>query len=245
MEPGGPVSRDFPDITDVYERFAALTPESAELGGSLLLYVGLDWNGIAMAMAANIAGAASLGLEPDLARAKAAIRSGACDFLVNTLDEALRILKNEIRKKKPVSVVLVGEPRGVLAEVVERGVQPDLVKGTVPGTEMLEARGARRLGPAAGFGEGVSWGVEREPLRWLPVVDRLAVGALDPGDKTTPARRRWIEGAPRYLGRALSGQRYLPMSAVEADGFAEAVSQAGIGAAVTVSRRPGSQSRVP
>jgi hypothetical protein len=245
MAPDWPVSQDIPDITDVYERFAALTAESAELGGYLLLYAGLDRGGIALTMAANIAGAASLGLEADVARGKAAIRSGACDFLVNTLDEALRILKNEIRKKKPVSVALVGDPRAAVAEMVDRGVQPELVDGTVPGMEMLEERGARRLGPAAGFGEGVSWSVDREPVRWLPVVDTLAVEALDPADKTTPARRRWIEGAPRYLGRALSGQRYLPMSAVEGDAFAEAVSQAVVGVAVKVSRRPGSQSRVP
>src|SRR5271157_4970792 len=106
----------FPDIASVYERFATLTASSPELGGSLLLYVGLDQSGMALAIASNIAGAASLGLEPELTRAKASIRAGACDFLVNTLDEALRILKNEIRKKKPVSVVLAGDPRGAVVE---------------------------------------------------------------------------------------------------------------------------------
>ncbi len=111
MSSGQLPSQEFPDVTDVYDRFAALTAMSPELGGSLLVYVGLDRSGIALAIAANIAGAASLGVEPELARAKAAIRSGACDFLVNTLDEALRILKNEIRRKKAVSVVLAGVPR--------------------------------------------------------------------------------------------------------------------------------------
>jgi Urocanase Rossmann-like domain len=237
---------DFPDIADVYERFAALTEQSPELGGSLLLYTGLDGSGIALAIAANVAGAASLGLEADLARAKASIRNGACDFLVNTLDEALRILKNEIRKKKPVAVVLVGEPPGMVAEMVGRGVQPEIVAGEVPGMETLVARGARRLDRGAVSGEGVSWSVEREPLRWLPMVDRLAAEVLDPADKTTAARRRWLEAAPRYLGRALAGQRYLRMSAAEADRFAEALHKGGgVDVAVTVSRRSGSQTRVP
>lgn len=245
MPPDQAERQDFPDITDVYERFAALTADAAKPGGSLLVYVGLDWRGIALAIAANISGAASLGLEPNLDRAKASIRRGACDFLVNTLDEALRILKNEIRRKNPVAVALVGAPPSVAAEMVERGVQPEMVEGATPGMEVLEERGARRLAPWVASGEGVSWSVEREPLRCLPVLDSLAAMALDPADNTTPARRRWLEAAPRYLGRGLAGQRYLSMSAAEADTFAEAVLQAGVGVVVKVSRRCGSRTRVP
>jgi len=232
------LSHDLPDIEDIYKRFASLTANSAELGGSLLVYAGLDRNGIALAMAANIAGAASLGLEPDLAMAKAAIRNGACDFLVNTLDEALRILKNEIRKKRPVAVALSGGPPGVVAEMVERGVQPEVVEGAVPGMELLEARGARRLGPAPDWGLAVSWSAEREPMRWFPVADELAASALDPAEGSTAARKRWIEGSPRYLGRALAAQRYVRMSEAEAEAFQEAVRKSGVEAVVRVSRRP-------
>jgi len=237
MESGNLPSQDFPDIADIYDRHAALTADSSELGGSLVVYAGLDRSGIELASAANVASAASLGLESDVARAKAAIRSGACDFLVNTLDEALRILKNEIRKKNPVAVALVGHPPGLVAEMVERGVQPEVVEGAVPGMEVLEARGARRLGAAPDWGVAVSWSVEREPARWLPAVDRLAVETLDPSQPSTTARRRWIEGAPRYLGRALAGQRYVRMSEGEADAFAEAVRKGGVGVPVTVLRR--------
>ena len=240
MSSGQLPSQEFPDITDVYERFTALTAVSPALGGSLLLYAGLDWSGVALAIAANIAGAASLGLEADLARAKGAIRSGACDFLVNTLDEALRILKNEIRRKKAVSVVLGGGAPGVVAEMVERGVQPEIVVGDAPGMETLEARGARRLEWASGEGVAVTWGVAEEPVRWLPVVDRLAAEALDPADPSTAARRRWLEAAPRYLGRALAGQRHVRMSEAEAETFVSAVRRevesGGIPVAVTVTR---------
>jgi hypothetical protein len=237
-------SLDFPDVADIYDRFAALTADSAERGGSLVVYAGLDRGGIELAIAANIAGAASLGLEADVARAKAAIRNGACDFLVNTLDEALRILKNEIRKKNPVAVVLVGEPRGAVAEMVERGVQPEIVAGDVPGPswrggsiETFVERGARRLDFGVTSGDWVSWSAEREPMRWLPVLDRLAAEALDPADRTTPARKRWLEAAPRYLGRALARERCLRMSAAEFDAFAEARRKGGIDVVVTLSRR--------
>ena len=250
---GKPASLDFPGIADIYDCFMALTPDSAELGGSFLVYGGLDRHGIALAIAANVAGAASLGIEPDLARAKAAIRTGACDFLVNTLDEALRILKNEIRKKNAVAVALATDSRGALTEMVERGVQPDLVHGSVEGIDTLAGCGARRLDLGAQTGgppaEEVSWSVDRDSFRWLPAVDRLAAAALVPANRTTTARKRWIENSPRYLGRALAGQRYVQMSEAEAEAFAAAVRLAEtrrkIPATATVSRRPGLRPKAP
>ena len=47
--------------------------------------------------------------------------------MVNTLDEALRVLKNEIRKHKPLSVSLTASPEVLVAEMGERGVRPDVV----------------------------------------------------------------------------------------------------------------------
>ncbi len=138
-----------------------------------------------------------------------------------------------------MSVVLVGVPRGAVAEMVERGVQPEIVSGDAPGMETLEARGARRLGWAPGEGVAVTWRVAREPLRWLPVVDRLAAQALDTAGAAT-SRQRWLEAAPRYLGRALAGQRHVRMSEAEAGTFMAAVRRevesGGIPVAVTVTR---------
>lgn len=208
---------DFPDISVVYERYAALTELSADLGGWLLLYAGLDRDGVAVAMASNVAGAASLGLEPDAAWAKAALRAGVCDFVVNDLSESLRILKNEIRKRQAVSVVLTVDPNVAVAEMIERGVQPEVLSFPVP--EMVE-RGARVL--VGGTPDGmipVSWRVERESLRWLPILNELAVTSLETHD----ARRRWLEASPRYLGRAFAQQRFVRMAEREADAFVVAV----------------------
>jgi len=224
---------DFPEIDVIYARFAALTAFFPEPGGHLLLYGGLDYEGIAVAMAANVAGAASLGIEADAERAKQALRAGVCDFVVNNLDEALRILKNEIRKKRSVSVVLVGDAREMVAEMVERGVQPEIVAGHTADPSCRSGSMETLVGP----GEGVSWSVEQEPIRWLPVMDRLAAKALDSADATTLARRRWIEAAPRYLGRALAGERYLRMSTAEANAFTDAVKHGGIDVVVKISRR--------
>src|SRR6185312_12990198 len=208
---------EFPDISVVYSRYAALTDLSADVGGWLLLYAGLDCEGVAVAMASNVGGAASLGLEPDAERAKAALRAGVCDFLVNDLSESLRILKNEIRKRQAVSVVLTADRETAVAEMMERGVQPEVLAFAVP--EMVE-RGARVLAGKAPDGLiPLSWIVEREPMHWLTVLDGLAVSALEVKD----ARVRWLEASPRYLGRAFMSQRFVWMTKREADRFVAAV----------------------
>ena len=47
--------------------------------------------------------------------------------MVNTLDEALRILKNAVRKKENISVGLVGNCGDIIPELAERGVVPDIL----------------------------------------------------------------------------------------------------------------------
>ena len=74
--------------------------------GELILCCGLGPLGSAVALAAHVAGAACLVIEPDAAVSRAAMRAGVCDFFVNTVDEALRGLKNEIRQRKPLAVAL-------------------------------------------------------------------------------------------------------------------------------------------
>jgi hypothetical protein len=223
-------SLEFPEMAITYDRFAALQSLTPELGGWLLLHACLDREGVALSMAANVAGIASLCLEPESSLAKQALRAGVCDFLVNDLDEALRILKNEIRKGRSVSVVVTGEPELVVAEAVERGLQPDIVHlqldgRDIPGIDTLIARGARRLSLKRPSEDmiAVTWSVAREPLRWLPLADARAADALDLRERSTPQRKRWIEGSPRYLGRLFAAQRFLRMTPAEADAFFAAV----------------------
>src|ERR1700733_3250851 len=93
--------------------------------GQLILNIGLTDQSIPLA--STIAGAVCLSLEPDPATARQALRTGACDFVVNTLDEALRAMKNEVRQAKPLSVGLQGNQSQILNEILERGVAPQLV----------------------------------------------------------------------------------------------------------------------
>jgi urocanate hydratase len=100
--------------------------KNGEWGGALVLACGLNPGGASFTQAANIAGAVCLSLEDDPVAIKAAIRSGACDFVVNTLDEALRAIKNELRKRQPLSIGLEGNMQANLGELLDRGVSPQL-----------------------------------------------------------------------------------------------------------------------
>ena len=206
-----------PEIHEVYARFVALMELHSDPGGSLLLYSRLDREGIALAIASNVAGLASLGIEPEAARAKSALRTGVCDFVVINLDEALRILKNEIRKRRPVSVALLGDLNSVLLEITERGVQPDAI--AFPFRELIE-RGARLVpqGPATAL-PMVEWSVERELQNYLPVLDSLALKSLDEKAPMYVNRLHWLEASPRYLGRGFAGQRLVGMTDAETSGF--------------------------
>jgi urocanate hydratase len=106
--------------------FIFLSSLRDDWGGALIVACGLGSGGSALSIAANISGAGCLAIDERPEVTRAAMRSGACDFVVNTVDEALRILKNEIRQRKPVSVGLTMPPAIALEELLDRGVLPEL-----------------------------------------------------------------------------------------------------------------------
>lgn len=199
----------------------AMNPaQEPELGGRLL-YVGeLSAEGRALVVAGNIAGAASLAATADPAAQKQAIRDGIADFLVTSLDEALRILKNEIRKGEAVAVCVGAAPEAVEREMRERGVAPDLLAAAAV-AELASGR-ARRLQPVGlGAGEALlAWRVTEPAALWMRKLDALAAECLPP---EAGAARRWLRLAPRYVGRLAQGTRLLRCSSAVAGQFAERV----------------------
>ncbi|HXP47746.1 MAG TPA: urocanate hydratase [Terriglobales bacterium] len=116
-------------IQGTFETFAAAGEKHfhAGLEGKLIVSGGMGGMGGAQPLAATMAGAAFLGVEVDPERIKKRLKGGYCDFMVNSLDEALRILKNAVRKKEAVSVGLVGNCADVIPELAARGVLPDIL----------------------------------------------------------------------------------------------------------------------
>ncbi len=116
-------------IQGTFETFAAVADKhfGGELAGKLIVSGGMGGMGGAQPMAATMAGACFLGVEVDAERIKRRLRAGYLDFMVNSLDEALRILKNAIRKKENISVGLIGNCADVIPELADRGVLPDIL----------------------------------------------------------------------------------------------------------------------
>jgi urocanate hydratase len=138
-------------VQGTYETFNAAGDKhfGGDLTGKLIVSGGMGGMGGAQPLAATMTGAAFLGIDVDPERIKKRLKTGYCDFLVTTLDEALRILKNAVRKKENVSVGLVGNCADIIPELAERGVVPDILtdqtsahdplNGYVPNGMTLEA----------------------------------------------------------------------------------------------------------
>jgi urocanate hydratase len=116
-------------LQGTYETFAAAarTHFGGQLAGKLVVSGGMGGMGGAQPLAATMNGAAFLGVEVDPERIKRRVKTGYCDVMVTDLDEALRILKNAVRKREPASVGLVGNCADVIPELALRGVVPELL----------------------------------------------------------------------------------------------------------------------
>src|SRR6266851_4517188 len=143
-------------VQGTFETFAAAGEKhfGGDLAGKLIVSGGMGGMGGAQPLAATMTGAAFLGIDVDPERIKRRLKTGYCDLMVSTLDEALRILKNAVRKKENVSVGLVGNCADIIPELAERGVLPDILtdqtsahdplNGYVPNGLSLEAALALR-----------------------------------------------------------------------------------------------------
>jgi len=208
-------------------------------GGGLIVCCGLDEQGAALAMAANIAGAVCLSIEKRPEILKAALRSGSCDFIVNSVDEALRAMKNEIRKHLPISVGLQGDPLHVLEELIGRGVQPELltdlshicngqtadrIKRQADAMQSLRRTGATlvdfNLGGAtegaidarAELGSYVfnrGWDLQSFSLESAAVLKAFDARTLSSPSENDPLRSRWLRAASRILQRQRPLRRVL------------------------------------
>jgi urocanate hydratase len=116
-------------VQGTFETFSAAGEKhfGGDLAGKLIVSGGMGGMGGAQPLAATMTGAAFLGIDVDPERIKKRLKTGYCDFMATTLDEALRVLKDAMQKKQNVSVGLVGNCADVIPELAERGVVPDIL----------------------------------------------------------------------------------------------------------------------
>jgi hypothetical protein len=197
-------------IAQVEQAYASLMQSAAARGeenlGGKLLYAGeLDEPGRILAVAGNIAGAATLAGSAHRTALRQAMRSGAIDFLVTSLDEALRILKNEIRKRQPIAVGVSVPAEEMLRQMLDRGVLPDLLPPLLqsspapPEFAAFMARGAQRIAarPLQPGSKFLIWPIPADFALRPAEFDALLLKHVSPDDH---AKRRWLRLSPRYLG---------------------------------------------
>ena len=116
-------------VQGTFETFAAAAVKhfGGTLAGRLIVSGGMGGMGGAQPLAATMNGARFLGVEVDAARIEKRLKSGYCDEIAHSLDDALRRLEEAGKNKKAISVGLVGNCADVLPELVRRDFVPDIL----------------------------------------------------------------------------------------------------------------------
>ena len=213
---------------DTLRMFTALRFVRPTWAGSLLAGAGLNDTGRALAFASLAAGAASIFVEEDPALIRSAQREGCCTFSVTSFDEALRIVKNEVRQRRAVSVALRTDSEAWLREMVERGVQPqafassgELSSGSVAWVQVLCERGMQTF---SGFGlarlrsdsidledvlstnTGGAWSLHEQAASSLMerrAQDHRLLEESGREDAMGMITQQWLQAAPALFPRAL------------------------------------------
>jgi urocanate hydratase len=143
-------------VQGTFETFAAAADRhfGGDLSGRFILTGGMGGMGGAQPLAATMNGAAILCVEVDPARIERRLKTGYCDRISTSLDDALQQILSARQDRRPLSVGLIGNCAEVFPRLLERGVIPDLVtdqtsahdplNGYVPAGFTLEAAGALR-----------------------------------------------------------------------------------------------------
>jgi urocanate hydratase len=116
-------------VQGTYETFmeAGRQHYGGDWAGKWILTAGLGGMGGAQPLAATMAGASCITIECQRSRIEFRLRTRYVDVMAENLDEALALLEQSFKDKKPLSIGLLGNAADLLPEMVKRGVRPDLV----------------------------------------------------------------------------------------------------------------------
>jgi len=126
-------------VQGTYETLGSIARKhyGGTLHGRFLLTAGLGGMGGAQPLAATMQGAAALVVEVDESRIEKRLETGYLDRKARNLDEALNLISDATRAGEAISVGLPGNAADVLPEIVERGVNPDVVTDQTSAHDML------------------------------------------------------------------------------------------------------------
>jgi urocanate hydratase len=116
-------------VQGTFETFAEAGRKhfGGSLEGKLVVTGGLGGMGGAQPLAATMNGALFLGVDVDPARIEKRLKSGYCDKIARSLDEALKLIDAARKDRQAISIGLVGNCADVLPDLVKRGIVPDIL----------------------------------------------------------------------------------------------------------------------
>src|SRR5437763_2103341 len=174
-------------VQGTFETFAAAGRKhfGGSLEGKFVLTGGLGGMGGAQPLAATMNGAVFLGVEVNPARIEKRLKSGYCDKIAWSLDEALKLIDHARKERKSLSVGLVGNCADVLPEIVKRGIIPDVLtdqtsahdtlNGYVPHGMTLDAAAALRRSDSAEYVRRANASIVEHIKAMLAMQERGAV----------------------------------------------------------------------
>lgn len=147
-------------LQGTYETFASCARKhfGSSLEGKLVLTGGMGGMGGAQPLAVTMNGGVILDVEVDPARIERRVRTGYCEIMTSNIDEAVRLCEDARKKRKPLSVGLVGNCAEIHPRLLKIGFQPDIVtdqtsahdelNGYIPaGLTLDKAKELRRKNP--------------------------------------------------------------------------------------------------
>jgi urocanate hydratase len=137
-------------IQGTFETFAECARRhfGGTLAGRWVLTAGMGGMSGAQPLAVTMNDGVVLDVEVDPRRIERRIAQKFCDTMTDKLDDALELVRDAVRKRKPLSIGLVGNAAEIHPELVKRGERPDILtdqtsahdelNGYVPGGMPLE-----------------------------------------------------------------------------------------------------------
>ena len=116
-------------LQGTYETFAEAGRQHFDgtLKGRFVLTGGLGGMGGAQPLAATFNGAAALVIEVDEKRIERRLQTRYLEMVSRDLDEALAIIENAKKDKRPISIGLLGNAADILPQILSKGIVPDIV----------------------------------------------------------------------------------------------------------------------
>ncbi|MCC6569223.1 MAG: urocanate hydratase [Anaerolineales bacterium] len=126
-------------LQGTYETFGALAKLKGwdSLKGKFVLTAGLGGMGGAQPLSITMNEGVGLIVEVDKERAERRRAIGYVDMVVDTLEEAMSLVEENVKAKTPRSIGLIGNAADVYDELSKRGVVPDVVTDQTSAHEAL------------------------------------------------------------------------------------------------------------